>query len=51
MVRATVKAGGAVRAGADNACEAKNSCKGKDYVDVGSIEECTNAGGKVVASK
>ena len=38
-------------AGADNACKAKNECKGKGYVDVGSADECTKAGGRVIASK
>ena len=38
-------------AGANNACKAQNQRKGKGYVDVSSAEECTRAGGKVIASQ
>lgn len=34
---------------ADNACKGKNSCKGKGIVDKATAEECTKAGGTVVA--
>ena len=64
VARAADKAGGEVHcaginackgkgscAGAENSCKAKNDCKGKGRVDVSSVDECTKAGGKVVASK
>ena len=38
-------------AGADNSCKAQNSCKGKGWVETASAKECTDKGGKVVASK
>ena len=64
VARAAEKAGGAVHcaginackgtggcAGVANSCKGKNDCKGKGHVDVSSVDECTKAGGKVVASK
>jgi hypothetical protein len=36
---------------ADNACSGKNSCKGKGWTATASEKECTDQGGKVVASK
>lgn len=63
VAQAGEKAGGAVHcgginsckgqgscAGAGNACKGKNACKGQGFVDVSSAEECTEKGGKVVAS-
>jgi hypothetical protein len=38
-------------AGADNACKAQNSCKGKGWIETKTAKECTDKGGKVVASK
>lgn len=37
-------------AGADNSCHAQNSCKGKGWVETKSAKECTDKGGKVLAS-
>jgi hypothetical protein len=36
---------------ADNSCSGKNSCKGKGWTATASEKECTDQGGKVVASK
>ena len=38
-------------AGADNGCGGKNGCKGKGWVATKTAKECTDKGGKVVASK
>ena len=64
VARATDKAGAEVHcaginackgkgacAGAENACKGKNACKGQGWVDVGSAEECTKKGGRVVEPK
>ena len=45
VARAADKTGGGVE------CAGVNACKGKGYVDVGSADECTKAGGRVIASK
>src|SRR5207248_1619715 len=37
-------------AGADNSCAGKNSCKGKGWTMTKNADECTKAGGKVVAA-
>ena len=39
-----------VHAGADNACKAQNSCKGKGWTEEKSAKACTDKGGKVLAS-
>ncbi len=64
VARAADKAGGGVECagvnackgkgsckGAENACKGKNECKGKGFVDMSSADECTKAGGKVIAQK
>jgi hypothetical protein len=38
-------------ASADNGCGGKNGCKGKGWVATKTAKECTDKGGKVVASK
>ena len=35
---------------ADNACKGKNSCKGKGWLPTETEKECTDKGGKVMAS-
>lgn len=37
--------------GAGNSCKGQNACKGQGWVDASSAKECTDKGGKVVASK
>lgn len=34
-------------AGADNSCAGKNECKGKGWIEVPSLKECTDQGGKL----
>lgn len=38
-------------AGADNSCKGQNSCKGMGWSEAKSAKECTDKGGKIVASK
>ncbi len=51
VARAADKAGGGVECAGVNACKGKNDCKGKGFVDMSSADECTKAGGKVIAQK
>ena len=38
-------------AGADHSCAGKNACKGQGWINSASAEECTKAGGTVVAEE
>ena len=51
ILAGNVVARAADKAGEEVHCAGINACKGKGYVDVSSAEECTRAGGKVIASQ